>query len=98
MRRPRSTEYPDDLKREVVAAIHSGRSMAAVSKEFAIPNQTISKWMQAAREGRLFKEPNLKLSAEEAEIARLKAELYRVSLERDVLAKALMFFARQARQ
>ena len=57
--------------------------------------QTLFNWVKAKREGRLKGAGSSKaVSAEQMEISRLRAELARVKMERDILGKATAYFAK----
>jgi transposase len=57
--------------------------------------QTLFNWVKAHREGRLQgADSRWKVTAEQMEISRLRAELARVTMERDILGKATAFFAK----
>ena len=57
--------------------------------------QTLCNWVKAQREGKL-KGASGKtgVTAEQMEISRLRAELARVKMERDILGKATAYFAK----
>ena len=57
-------------------------------------DQTLHNWVQAERHGKLKGAEKKAVSAEQMEISRLKAELARVKMERDILGKATAYFAR----
>ncbi len=67
--------------------------MAATAKILGIAEQTLHNWIKAEREGRLTGAGTKSVSAEQMEIARLRAELARVKMERDILGKATAYFA-----
>lgn len=52
---------------------------------------------KAQREGKLTGVDSKPVSAEQMEIARLRAELARVKMERDILEKATAYFARASK-
>jgi transposase len=57
--------------------------------------QTLFNWVKAKREGRLKgASSGTAVSAEQMEISRLRAELARVKMERDILGKATAYFAK----
>lgn len=52
-------------------------------------------WVKAHREGKLKgADSRLKVTAEQMEISRLRADLARVTMERDILGKAMAYFAK----
>ena len=59
--------------------------------------QSLDNWVKAEAAGRLRDVRGKTLTAEQMEIARLKAELSRVRMERDILKKAAVYFARESR-
>ena len=60
-----------------------------------IADQTLHNWIKAEREGRLGGADSRPVSPEQMEIARLRAELARVKMERDILGKATAYFAKE---
>ena len=75
--------------------MESGQSIASVARSLEVVEQTLSNWVKANREGKL-KEASGKagVTAEQMEISRLRAELARVKMERDILGKATAYFAK----
>ena len=57
-------------------------------------DQTLFNWVKASRQGKLAGADSKPVSAEQMEIARLRAELARVTMERDILGKATAYFAK----
>jgi transposase len=91
-KRGRSTlEY----KQEAVRLVESGQSMAAAARSLGMVDQTLFNWVKASREGKLKGAGGpSKVSAEQMEISRLRADLTRVKMERDILEKATAYFAK----
>ena len=87
--------YTLEFKQEAVRLVESGQSIAAVARSLGVVEQTLFNWVKAKREGRL-KGANSSqaVSAEQMEISRLRAELARVKMERDILGKATAYFAK----
>ncbi|EAP70838.1 Hypothetical Protein RRSL_00551 [Ralstonia solanacearum UW551] len=59
-------------------------------------NQTIYNWVKADREGRLSGADSKPVSPEQMELARLRAEVARLKMERDILKKAAAYFAKES--
>jgi transposase-like protein len=59
-----------------------------------VVDQTLFNWVKAQRAGKLAGTDSKLVSAEEMEISRLRAELARVKMERDILGKATAYFAK----
>jgi len=66
--------YTLEYKLEAVRMVQGGQSLAAVSKILGIADQTLHNWVKADREGRLGGAGSRAVSAEQMEIARLRAE------------------------
>jgi transposase len=87
-------QYTLEFKQEAVRMVESGQSMAAAARTLGVVEQTLYNWVKAKREGRLTGANNSKVSSEQMEISRLRAELARVKMERDILGKATAYFAK----
>lgn len=85
--------YTLEFKLEAVRMVRTGQSMAAVAKILDIRVQTLHNWVKAGAAGKL-NGAGVKVSPEQMEIARLRAELARVKIERDILEKATAYFAK----
>lgn len=85
--------YTLEFKLEAVRMVRTGQSMAAVAKILDIRVQTLHNWVKADAAGKL-NGAGVKVSPEQMEIARLRAELARVKIERDILEKATAYFAK----
>ncbi len=77
MGNPRA-RYTLEFKLEAVRMVKGGQSLAAVAKILDIRPQTLHNWIKAEQQGRLGGAGSPAVSAEQMEIARLKAELARV--------------------
>ena len=80
--------YTLEFKQEAVRLVEVGQSQAAVAKTLGLVEQTLFNWVKANRQGQLKGADSKPVSAEQMEIARLRAELARVKMERDILGKA----------
>ena len=95
MTRATRGRYTLEFKQEAVRLVESGQTMAAVSRSLGVVEQTLYNWVKAHRGGTLKGASGKpQVSAEQMEISRLRAELSRVTMERDVLGKATAFFAK----
>jgi transposase len=95
MRNGKRSRYTLEFKQEAVRLVESGQSIAEVSRSLGVVEQTLFNWVKANREGKL-KEVSGKtgVTAEQMGISRLRAELARVKMERDILGKATACFAK----
>jgi transposase len=87
-------QYTDEFRAEAVKqVIERGFTVVDVAARIGIPKHTLYGWVQVARK----MAPASGASAapsDSAEIGRLKAELRRVTEERDILKKAAAYFAK----
>ena len=75
--------------------VDNGQSIAAVARTLGVVAQALFNWLKAHRQGKLTgADSKAPVSAEQMEISRLRAELARVKMERDILGKATAYFAR----
>ena len=82
------TELPDNVSAAAFAVAAAAGGVGRV-------DQTLVNWVKASRQGTLKgADSRSKISAEQMEISRLKAELARVKMERDILGKATAYFAK----
>ncbi len=79
--------YTLEFKQEAVRLVEGGQSIAAAARTLGVVDQTLFNWVKAKREGKLAGADSKPVSAEQMEIARLRAELARVTMERDILGK-----------
>ncbi len=87
--------YTLEFKQEAVRLVTGGQSIAAAARSLGVVDQTLFNWVKAERQGRLKGADKTKVvSAEQMEISRLRAELVRVKMERDILGKATAYFAK----
>ena len=88
-------QYTIEFKQEAVRMVESGQSIAAAARSLGVVEQTLYNWVKAHRAGTLKGASGKhQVSAEQMEISRLRAELARVTMERDILGKATAFFAK----
>ncbi len=87
--------YTLEFKQEAVRLVESGQSQAAAARSLGVVEQTLGNWVKAHRTGALkgasSKPP---VTADQMENSRLRAELARVTMERDILGKATAYFAK----
>jgi transposase len=86
--------YTLEFKQEAVRLVESGQRVSAAAKSLGIVEQTLANWVKAHGAGRLQGANQPQVSAEQMEIRRLRAELARVTMERDILGKATAYFAK----
>ncbi|MEB5935577.1 MULTISPECIES: transposase [Pseudomonas putida group] len=89
--------YTDEFKTQAVAlAEEVGRTEAARQLEISV--KTLDNWVDASRKGSPLSSPERRpITKEDSELARLRAEVAELKMERDILKKAAVFFARESR-
>lgn len=93
MRRAFSPEF----KREAVQLLQRpGVSVSQVAKEMEIDQSVLRRWVEQFEAGVWQKTPGKELKAAQTqELEKLRRELNRVKMERDILKKALAYFAKE---
>lgn len=91
-------KFTAEFKREAVKlAEQPGRSLAAVARELGVERSVLKAWVVNFAAGRYEKDRTLPLkSAQQQEMEQLRRELAKVRMERDILKKALGFFAKES--
>jgi len=93
---PRSrAAYAPEFRQKMVELVGAGRTPEELAKEFEPTTQTIRNWVAQA-EANGGKRPELLSSVEREELSRLRKENCKLRVEREILAKATAWFAREA--
>lgn len=93
----RRSIYDREFKLNTLKLVESsGKSIQKISDELGISPNTIHNWRKAYREGK-YDGPDTtpRFKPEELEMRLLKKELARVTMERDILKKAIGYFAKE---
>ncbi len=97
MPKTRKTFSPEFKAEAVKIVTEQGRSFVEVSRDLDIGESTLRSWRQAIRKGGVQAFPGRgNPPAHEEELSRLRAEVKRLTMERDILKKATAFFARES--
>lgn len=95
MRNGKRGRYTLEFKQEAVRLVESGQTLAAAARSLGVVEQTLGNWIKLHRAGQLKGVVGKgAVTAEQMEISRLRAELARVTMERDILGKATAYFAK----
>ena len=86
--------YPAEFRRQMVELVHAGRTPEELSREFEPSAQAVWNWVRQAERDEGGREDGL-TSAERDELGRLRRENRQLRQERDILAKAAAWFARE---
>jgi transposase len=94
MKKTVRAKYTLEFKREAVRLVENGQTIASAGRTLGVVEQTLFNWVKAHKQGLLTGVDSKPVSAEQMEISRLRAELARVKMERDILGKATAYFAK----
>ena len=95
---PRRSRRSAEFKREAVRLLELGQKPAAqLAAELGVRRNQLYKWQKELRSkgGDAFPGSGGKRLEERSEVERLKAELKKVTEERDILKKAAAYFAKE---
>lgn len=95
-------KYTQEFKLEAVRQVKAGQSSAVVAKVLGIPKASLTNWVRQAARGQLIQGADggkpVQVTPEQMEIARLRAEVARLKMERDIAKKAAAYFAQDVLQ
>ena len=86
--------YPAEFRRQRVELVRAGRTPEELAREFEPTAQAIRNWVHQADRDEGRRADGL-TTAEREEIRRLRREVKQLRLEREILAKAAAWFARE---
>jgi transposase len=89
--------YTLEFKQEAVRLVRGGEKLSVAARTLGVSTQSLDNWVKAEASGRLRDVRGKALTTEQMEISRLKAELSQMRMERDILKKATVYFARESR-
>ena len=93
MARVRRTFAPE-FKRDAVALVtREGKTVSEVARNLGIARSLLQRWVEASRDQDRDGNPRKARGAESDELRRLRKQLRDVTEERDILKKALAYFA-----
>ena len=86
--------YPDEFRSRIVELARNGRTPSGLAEEFEPTEQTIRNWIEKADQDDGKSAEGLSTDERE-ELRELRKKLRKVKQERDILAKATAWFARE---
>ena len=90
-------KYENEFKVMIVELLQSERSVKEVSEEYELNGSMVRRWRREYKDkSGDFSKKNV-ISAEQQELKVLKKELREVSIERDILKKAVSIFSKSDR-
>ena len=93
----RRVRFSKEFKLEAVRLLELGQKSAVqLALELGVRRNQLYKWKEqlGSKGAKAFRGPGRRPAAEESEVSRLKRELAKVTEERDILKKAVAYFAR----
>lgn len=85
--------FSPEFKQETVDLVRrTGKSECQVARELGLPQPTLNRWMRQARSAPLGSKSFLAVE----ELKEARRELEQVRRERDILKKAVAFFAKES--
>lgn len=86
--------YPPEFREQILALVQIGRTPDELAQEFEPTAQTIRNWIKQAELDAGERHDGL-TSTDKQELTRLRRENKQLRLEREILAKAAAWFARE---
>ena len=83
----RRAKYTLEFKMDAVRLVKSGQACSVTAKILGIPKASLENWVRPNAKGQLKGASDKPVNPEQMELARLRAELARVKMERDILKK-----------
>ncbi len=87
--------YTNEFKAQMISLIESGKPRKEVLSEYNLNSSTLDRWIAEYRNPSVKNNPEIKLSVEQQEIARLKKELHQTQMERDILKQAALILGKK---
>lgn len=87
--------YSSEFRQQMVELVRSGRTPEELSREFEPSAQSIRNWVLQSGGAPAGSREDSLTSAEQEELQRLRRENRRLREEREILAKAAAWFARE---
>ncbi len=91
--------YSKEFKLDAIALVREqSYSIAEAARNLEVTPQLLGRWIKEAEndDGHAFR-GNGKLTPEQEEIRKLKAQVKRLEMEREILKKATVFFAKETK-
>ena len=96
----RPSKYPPEFREQAVELVRaSGKTVAAVARDLQINDTTLGNWVKADEAERGAPDATVLLpftAAERAELTKLRREVAKLRVEREILKKAAAFFVTES--
>lgn len=89
--------FNDEYKQQVLELIRIGdKSISAICKDLDLTESTVRRWVQIDQDANGTMTQNSLSETDQQELERLRSENKRLKMEREILKKATVFFARES--
>ena len=97
MSRRKRRAFTDEFKREVVQLTKvGGRKVGEVAKDLDLTETAVREWVKRENEKAAAPPPGALSTVEREELLRLRKQVKRLGIAREILKKAAAFFARES--
>jgi transposase-like protein len=96
MARRKRRKFTPQFKADAVRLVTTGaKTIAAVTEEFDLTETALREWVRRAEADESKGTPSTLTTAERSELLELRKRVKRAEMERDILKKAVAFFAKE---
>jgi transposase len=97
MKRKKRREFTKEFKREAVVLVNkSDQPLSKTARELGLGSSTLRDWVQRAEIDAGNGPPGALTTAEKQELVQLRKDVKRLTMEREILKKATVFFAKES--
>lgn len=90
-------KYTKEFKSEAVKLVtEQGYKQCEAATNLGIPVKNLHRWVKETLSSKDSSKPAVKASESDLEVVRLRKEIKRLEMERDILKKATAFFAKES--
>ena len=90
-------KYTAEFKSEAVKLVtEQGYKQSEAAKNLGVPVKNLHRWLKETLSAQPSSQSSIKGSESELELMKLRKEIKRLEMERDILKKATAFFARES--
>ena len=87
--------YTAEFKADAVKLVRGGRSVTVVARDLDLTPSALREWVKRAEADAGVGDPSVLMTDERVEMARLRREVKKLRMEREILKAAATFFAKE---
>ena len=87
-------EYTTEFRELAVKRVKDGQTVGSVARDLGLVEQTLRNWVKAVDAGKLNAAGSKRVTPEQMELSRLRADNVRLKREVEILKKATAYFAK----